>query len=107
MADLSWGWEKTGELTDKWPKDENGEPEEPKFLEHITGSQFEIAMHKNMLSAFGIPVLEHYPLDGQFGKLILGMSGTGVDLLVPASMAEEACQLINSEFEISDELEEE
>jgi hypothetical protein len=107
MAELSWGWEKIGGLMDRWPKDENGEPEAPAFLENVTGSQFEIDMQKNMLAAFGIPVVEQYPLDGQFGKVILGMSGTGVDLYVPQSMLADAQQLMSGEFELEDEPEEE
>jgi hypothetical protein len=103
MAELSWGWEKIGGLVDKWPKCENGEPEAPVFLESVTGSQFEIDMQKNMLDAFGIPVVEQYPLDGQFGKVILGMSGTGVDFYVPESMLEDAQKLISGEFELDEE----
>ena len=29
----------------------------------------------NMLEAYGIPCLKNYPGDGQFGKIMLGMSG--------------------------------
>ena len=52
----------------------------------------------------GIPCLRQYPNDGQFGKLILGISGSGVDIFVPASVWEDACELIR---ESDDETEEE
>ena len=51
------------------------------------------ALLANMLGAYGIPCVKQYPNDGQFGKLILGMSGTGVDVYVPKSMLEDALTL--------------
>ena len=48
----------------------------------------------SMLHAFGIPVLQRYPGDGQLGKVVLGFSGYGSDLYVPESMLEQAKELI-------------
>ena len=42
MAD--WGFRRLGELQEKWPKDEAGEPEEPVFLEHLGGSELDVEM---------------------------------------------------------------
>ena len=33
-AKLEWGRRLTGELFERWPKDEKGEPVEPVFLTH-------------------------------------------------------------------------
>ena len=57
----------------------------------------------NMLEAYGIPCLKAYPGDGGFGKLILGMSGQGVDILVPKSMYEDAVALCNEEGVVEDD----
>ena len=51
----------------------------------------------NMLEAYGIPCLRVYPGDGSFGRVVLGMSGLGTDIYVPASKAEEANALCNAE----------
>ena len=47
--------------------------------------------------------LKAYPGDGGFGKLILGMSGQGVDILVPKSMYEDAVALCNEEGVVEDD----
>ena len=57
----------------------------------------------NMLEAYGIPAIKNYPGDGEFGKVILGMSGLGTDLFVPESMYEDAVNLINNTEGITDE----
>ena len=46
-----------------------------------------------MLEAYGVPCVRQYPNDGGFGKLIMGMSGTGVDIYVPQSMLNDALTL--------------
>ena len=57
----------------------------------------------NMLGAYGIPAVKQYPGDGEFGKVILGMSGLGTDLYVPESMHDDAINLINNTEEVIDE----
>ena len=47
----------------------------------------------NLLGAYGIPALKQYPNDGDFGRLILGISGPGTDIYVPKSMYEDAVNL--------------
>ena len=56
-----------------------------------------------MLEAYGIPCLRQYPGDGDFGKVVLGMSGFGTDIYVPESMFEDALNLFNNREGISDE----
>ena len=82
-----------GELYERWPKDENGEPEEPVRLGTAINLNLFDELTVNMLEAYGIPCLTLYPGDGSFGKLILGMSGQGTDIYVPKSMAEDAAAL--------------
>ena len=82
-----------GELYERWPKDENGQPEEPVRLGTVINLKMVDELTVNMLEACGIPCLTLYPGDGSFGKLILGMSGQGTDIYVPKSMAEDAAAL--------------
>ena len=48
----------------------------------------------NMLTAYGIPAVKLYPSNGGFGKVVLGISGEGADIFVPASMHEDAVSLL-------------
>ena len=47
-----------------------------------------------MLEAYGIPCVRDYPGNGSFGRVIMGTSGTGVDIFVPKSMLNTAQKLI-------------
>lgn len=98
---LEWGRKLTGELYERWPKDENGEPVEPVFLTHCMSLDMRDEMLVNLLEAYGIPCLRQYPNDGDFGRLMLGMSGPGVDVYVPRNMYEDAINLSegSSEYE--------
>lgn len=100
-AKLEWGRKLTGELYERWPKDENGEPVEPVLLTHCMSLDMKDEMLVNLLEAYGIPCLRQYPNDGDFGRLMLGMSGPGVDVYVPRNMYEDAINLSegSSEYE--------
>ncbi|MBQ1352071.1 MAG: hypothetical protein IIY71_05050 [Oscillospiraceae bacterium] len=94
-AKVSWG-RQDEKLEPSWPRDKEGTPEPAAFLcesSHF-GADGEITI--SMLRAFGIPVLQKYPGDGQLGKVVLGFSGYGVDLYVPESMLELAQELLAS-----------
>ena len=91
----NWGKALTGELYERWPKDENGEPEEPVFLGTAVNLNLFDELTVNMLEAYGIPCIRRYPGNGSFGKLILGMSGEGTEIYVPKSMADDAAALCN------------
>jgi hypothetical protein len=54
-------------------------------------------MAVNLLEAFGIPTISAYPNDGEFGKLILGFSGTGMDIYVPETMLDDARNIISGD----------
>lgn len=73
-----------------WPLRPDGAPEKalplivcPDLLSHG-------AIAVTRLEAGGIPVLTRYPRAGVLGKLYTGVSGTGVELLVPESLLERA-----------------
>lgn len=96
--DLEWGSTPIGELSERWPKDPNGEPEEPVFLCCRKNIDFSDELLVNMLEAYGIPCLRRYPGDGSFGRLILGISGQGADILVPKSLYNDAKVLCEGEM---------
>ena len=45
-----------------------------------------------MLEAYGIPCLCVAPGDGSFGRVVLGMSGCGMDIYVPESLYDDAVE---------------
>lgn len=94
---IQWGRTGIGELLDRWPKNEDGKPEEPVFLCNLGNNDMSDTLRVNMLEAYGIPCVTRYPGDGGFGKLVLGMSGQGTDIYVPKSMLEDALLLCKEE----------
>lgn len=92
-----WGRSVDAALMERWPKDENGEPEKPEFLCRCISNDMSDKIRVNMLEAYGIPCLSMYPGDGSFGKVILGMSGEGVDIYVPQSLLADALALCEEE----------
>lgn len=86
-----------GELYEKWPKTETGDPVSPRFLTHQRSVDMADAVMANMLEAYGIPVMILHPGDGDFGELVLGISGTGSGLYVPETMYEEAKKLMEAD----------
>ena len=98
-----WGRLITGDLLRRWPRDEDGELEPPVYLCHCTGLDMDDRLLISGMESYGIPCLKQYPGDGDFGKIILGMSGTGVDILVPAGVWADACELLRAPEELSEE----
>ena len=94
-----WGRTLYGQLQEDWPKTETGEFEEPVFLKHCASTDMEDDLVVNMLAAYGIPCIRQYPNNGQLGRVIMGISGSGADLFVPASMAEEARTLCEGDIQ--------
>lgn len=92
-----WGRSLPGELLARWPKDENGEPEEPVFLCNCKNLDLSDELRINMLEAYNIPCLRLYPGDGGFGRVVLGMSGQGTDIYVPKSLKDDAIELCKEE----------
>ena len=58
---------------------------------------FQDVMLVNMLMSFEIPAFLMHPGDGDFGKVVLGMSGTGSNIYVPETMLEDAKNLMEAE----------
>lgn len=92
-----WGRSMSKALTERWPKDENGELEKPEFLCRCICNDMTDMIRVNMLEAYGIPCITVYPGDGSFGKIVLGMSGHGVDIYVPQSLYADAKALCKEE----------
>ena len=78
------------DLLDRWPKGEDGGYETPAFLTDALEAGGEAELLCQMLRSYDIPVLRRYEKDGTLGKVVLGFSGYGVQLYVPASRLEEA-----------------
>ena len=93
-----WGRAPGEQLRDRWPKTAQGEPEMPALLCNCKSLDLGDELRINMLEAYGIPCLKIYPGDGSFGKLILGISGQGVDILVPKSLYNDAKVLCEGEM---------
>ena len=89
-----------------WPKREDGQPVPPAFLTHLSARDLEGQIVVNMLESVGIPVVTQYPNNGDFGRVIIGISGTGIDIYVPADLLEDARGMLEGEFEEEDQLEE-
>ena len=94
-----WGFYKFGELAKNWPEESPGVPVKPAFLQHVGGvSQLDVDIAVNVLTAFGIPTICTCPNDGDFGKLIIGVPGSGTDVYVPETMLEDARNIISCDM---------
>ena len=94
MKTADWGRAGSEFVADRWPRDEEGRAEESAFLCTCAGTDMSDTLTVNMLEAYGIPCVRNYPGNGAFAHVIMGASGTGVDIFVPKSMLEEAKMLI-------------
>ena len=107
---LTWG-KTEHDLSERWPKNADGTPEQPAFLTLVMDTNAEADMLCSMLRAYDIPVLRAYDIpvlrryegDGAFGKVVLGTPGSGTALYVPSSMLEDAKNLIRPIDEIPEQ----
>jgi len=90
---LTWG-KSERDLPERWPKQPDGKPEQSAFLTHCMEWNYEAELLARMLGDYGIPVLAERGHYGSLGKVVMGFSGEGVDLFVPASMLEDAQNLL-------------
>lgn len=96
--ELGFGFgELPGDMLKRWPKSENGEPVTPVYLTHRGSTDMDDILLVNMLGSYGIPALRVCSAEGDFGRLILGISGTGCDILVPETLYEDAKALMEAE----------
>ena len=98
-----WSFKRKGPVTESWPSDKRGEPIPPVFLQHVSGGPLDTELSINLLEAYGIPVVTQYPNNGEFGKVILGMSGTGIDIFVPETMKDDALNILSADIVEEDE----
>ena len=84
-------------VSDRRSTDDQGREGECAFLCTCSGTDMEDTLTVNLLEAYGIPCVRNYPGDGAFAHVVMGASGTGVDIFVPKSMLEEAKMLIEGE----------
>lgn len=99
-AEIKPAWARTqlDSLYAQWPKID-GVPEEPVFLKHCSAVDMDDELLINMLTAYGIPAVKQYPANGGFGKVVLGMSGEGTDIFVPASMLNDALSITGGKYD--------
>ncbi len=89
-----WGRTIPGELLRRWPLDGDGEPEAPVFLCHCEPLGMAAELTVSRMESYGIPCLKQYPENGDLGRLIIGVSGSGTDIFVPASLWADARELL-------------
>lgn len=94
---IEWGKTDLTGVSDRWPRGEDGQPVPARFLCHRSCVDLSDRLLVNMLEAYGIPCLSVDPGDGGFGRVVLGMSGQGVDLYVPENLYDDAVALSKEE----------
>jgi hypothetical protein len=101
---LDWTRDLPGKMAERWPKDEQGNFVEAAYLTTCTQLDLGDAIVTGMLDSFDIPYVKKYPHYGGFGNLMLGISAEGVDIFVPATMLEDAKNILEGEAEDEEEL---
>ena len=91
---IIWGQYQSGELLDSWPRKEDGGLEEPAYLCTRSCNDLSDQLTVNMLKAYGIPSLCMERAEGSLGRVVLGISGYGVEIYVPANLLGDAKTLI-------------
>jgi len=95
-AEATWKTGPSGAADDlPWPDTSSGEPEEPALLTEMSDLGGQSQLLQSRLRAYVIPSFTRYPGGGTLGKVMLGFSGYGVQVFVPASRMEEACKLLD------------
>ena len=77
-----------------WPTYDDGSPVKPVRLMTVTGNQLDYQLVITQLQSFGVPVVGTFTADGTLSKLILGFAGSGMDVIVPETMADLARELL-------------
>ena len=74
--------------------DQGMTPVKPVRLMTVTGNQLDYQMVITQLQSFGVPVVGTFTADGTLAKLIFGFAGSGMDVIVPETMADLARELL-------------
>jgi hypothetical protein len=98
-AKLTWGRDLPGNVTEKWPKDENGDPVKAEVLTECSQLDMGDSVLISMLDAYGIPAFRKFPHYGGFGNMMMGMSAEGVEIMVPGTLLEDARALLEGNDE--------
>ena len=80
-----------------WPKDAQGQDEKAVLLTQTFDSPADTDMIISLLAAYGIPCFKYFDYEGGAGKVINGFSGYGASLYVPASLLEDAKEILEAE----------
>lgn len=94
MDNTTWAFGPDGP---QWPVDGSGQKEKAVRLMNSFDSAADSDMTISLLAAYGIPCFKYYDLDGGAGKVINGFSGYGASLYVPASLLEDAKEILEAE----------
>ncbi len=94
---LTWGQFQDGELLRSWPRKENGDPVEPAYLCLRSCNNMADQLTVSMLKAYGIPCLCMERAEGSLGRVVLGISGYGVEIYVPENLLNDAKILLEEE----------
>lgn len=90
---LTWG-QTPRDLLDRWPKDADGTLEAPAFLTDAAETGLEADRLIEMLRAYGIPAMKQYREAYTPGRVVMGTAGYSVRIHVPASLLEDAQNLL-------------
>ena len=93
---MDWKFGKHIDDGPQWPTNENGAVPEA-VAAVMSDTQLGVTTAVTMLHAFGIPARVRYPGDGTFGRIVLGFSGYGAEILVPEDRLEEAAALLETD----------
>jgi len=91
--ELTWG-RSPNDLPARWPRKADGTPEAPALLTHRMEWNYESEILEQKLRAYDIPVFRQMGNLGTLSKIVLGFSGSGVDLYVPESLLSDAQELL-------------
>lgn len=94
MDNTTWAFGPDGP---QWPVDGSGQKEKAVRLMNSFDSAADSDMTISLLAAYGIPCFKYYDLDGGAGKVINGFSGYGASLYVPASLLEDAKEILEAQ----------
>ena len=90
-------WARGSRLPD-WPVKSDGTKEKAVLLRRAADHLNDAEMTISFLAAYGIPCFKYYDKDGLAGRVITGFSDCGAGLYVPASMLEEALDILDADI---------
>ena len=83
--------------TPDWPIDAQGEKEKAVLLTSTFDSTADADMLISLLAAYRIPCFKYFDYEGGAGKVINGFSDSAASLYVPASLLEDAKEILEAQ----------